>query len=136
MDFDDAIRAHVNWKVAFRAHIEGEAVAKLNVAAIEKDDHCMLGQWIDAESARCGDLPELRQLKIAHAQFHRCAGEVARRIVAGEKTQALELLGTGTDYMKASVKVASLLRAVARATRERPPGAAPRKPRRTTSGTV
>jgi methyl-accepting chemotaxis protein len=90
-DFDKAGQAHVDWKHRLRAFIEGRGEA-LDAAVVSCDDRCALGQWIYGPGKRFDPYREHESLRAAHAQFHQCAGQVARLAQANRKEDARALL--------------------------------------------
>ncbi len=90
--FDEAIAAHVKWKLRLGKYIDGTSEEKLESSAICQDNACTLGQWIYGDGTRHGELPQYRSLVEKHAKFHRCAGEVVRRVEAGDRSGARSLL--------------------------------------------
>jgi methyl-accepting chemotaxis protein len=107
-DFDAAIQAHRQWKVKLRQAIAEHA--RLDADVICRDDRCPLGQWIHGPGgAQWGQRPRFVQLTDKHAEFHRVAGDVARRINAGAYTEAERLIGSGSRFAQVSGEVATLL---------------------------
>ena len=107
-DFDAAIQAHRQWKVKLR-----QAIAKheqLDADTICRDDACPLGRWLHGPGgARWSGKPSFTELVARHADFHRAAGSVARQINAGDFERAERLIGSGSDFARASTEVATLL---------------------------
>ncbi|MFO1291563.1 MAG: methyl-accepting chemotaxis protein [Rubrivivax sp.] len=107
-DFADAIEAHRRWKVRLRQAIAGRE--RLDAADICRDDRCALGQWIHGPGGRChGTRTLFTDLLARHAEFHRAAGEVARRINAGAYDDAQQLLDSGSEFARLSGEVSTLL---------------------------
>ncbi len=91
VDFDAIVDAHQQWSKKLRRAIEGRSDPQ-NPAVVSRDDQCALGAWIYgagstllAQSAHAG-------LRTKHAQFHQCAGDVLRHVIAGERGKAERLL--------------------------------------------
>ena len=107
-DFADAIEAHRRWKVRLRQAIAGRE--RLDAADICRDDRCALGQWIHGPGGRRhGTRTLFTDLLARHAEFHRAAGEVARRINAGAYDDAQQLLDSGSEFARLSGEVSTLL---------------------------
>lgn len=109
MDFDDAIRAHVDWKLRLRMFLadQGEGLSS-DVAA--RDNVCELGQWLYGEGAKYAADPSYAELKAAHARFHKVAAEVVGAAEGGDKRGAEARLESA-DYSKASSAfVAAIIR--------------------------
>ena len=74
------------------------------------DDQCPLGKWIHGPGgSRWGSKPSFVELTQMHAEFHQCAGDVARKINAGQYSDAERLIGAGSRFSLASTEVATLL---------------------------
>jgi len=107
-DFEAAIAAHRQWKVKLR-----QAIAKheqLEADTICRDDRCPLGRWIHGPGGqRWGSKPTFTELLGKHAEFHRAAGNVARKINSGDYANAERLIGSGSEFALVSTEVATLL---------------------------
>lgn len=104
MDLNEAIKAHSEWKMKLRSAIQAHST--LDVAAIGRDDGCVLGKWLHGESRnQYGMLKSHKECVRHHAEFHKQASQVAAAINAGKYTQAETMLGSGTPYMSASQAV-------------------------------
>jgi methyl-accepting chemotaxis protein len=107
-DFDKAIDAHRQWKVRLRKAIADHG--QLDADTICRDDQCPLGQWLHGPGGQqWGHKPGFVALLDKHADFHRSAGDVARRINAGSYEDAERLIGSGSPFAQASNEVAMLL---------------------------
>lgn len=107
-DFDSAIEAHRQWKVKLRSAIAKHD--KLDADAICRDDQCPLGRWIHGPGgAQWGSRPLFSQLLTKHADFHQSAGAVARKINAGQYSDAEKLIGAGSRFSDISLEVTTLL---------------------------
>lgn len=93
MNFDDAIAAHIKWKVRLTQFIDGTGTEKLSSATICKDNLCDLGKWIYGEGAKFKAAPHYQDLVKKHATFHVCAAEVAKKVESGDKAGAKSALG-------------------------------------------
>jgi methyl-accepting chemotaxis protein len=90
--FDDAIAAHIKWKVRLNQFIDGTGTEQLDSGTVCKDNLCTLGKWIYGEGVEHKDLPHYADLVTKHANFHTCAGEVVRKVDAHDKAGALAIL--------------------------------------------
>ncbi|MCA0242655.1 MAG: methyl-accepting chemotaxis protein [Proteobacteria bacterium] len=107
-DFDKAIEAHRAWKVKLRQAIDQHQ--RLDADTLCRDDQCPLGQWLHGSgSQRFGGRPGFVALLDKHADFHREAGTVARRINGGLYDDAERLIGSGSRFAQVSTEVATLL---------------------------
>lgn len=84
-----AIGAHGAWKLKLRTAIShGSSDVKPEIVC--RDDQCAFGKWLHGPSlgpdVRAGKPYEV--VKRLHADFHRCAGDVLRKAVSGQKRDA------------------------------------------------
>jgi len=112
-DFGTAIEAHRQWKVKLR-----KAIAErehLDADTICRDDQCPLGRWIHGPGGeRHGTRRLFTDLLARHADFHRAAGAVARRINSGAMEDAERLISAGSEFARLSNEVGTLLTAARR----------------------
>ncbi|MBL0147461.1 MAG: cache domain-containing protein [Ideonella sp.] len=107
-DFDKAIDAHRQWKVTLRRAIADRE--RLDADTLCKDDQCPLGQWIHGPGGKqWAHKPRFVELTERHAEFHREAGGVAKRINSGAYGEAERLIGSGSRFALVSTEVATLL---------------------------
>ncbi|TCJ11926.1 hypothetical protein EZJ19_13235 [Parasulfuritortus cantonensis] len=105
LNFKTAIDAHMKWKVRLEACMENDNQEGLLVDVVSRDDQCPLGKWIQGVgSQRFGHLREFQEMKMEHARFHLCAGDVLACCIAGDKEGAGQKLRSG-DYSRASARV-------------------------------
>ncbi|MFA7243030.1 MAG: methyl-accepting chemotaxis protein [Sulfuricellaceae bacterium] len=90
--FDEAIAAHIKWKIRLGQFIDGVSTEKLDKATVCKDNLCVLGQWIYGDGMRYKDAANYGDLLSKHAHFHRCAGEVVGKVEANDKVGAKAML--------------------------------------------
>lgn len=93
MNFDDAIAAHIKWKVRLSQFIDGTGTEQLKSEMICKDNLCDLGKWIYGDGAKYNTLPHYKDLVAKHAIFHRCAGDVVKKVETGDCPGAKAALG-------------------------------------------
>lgn len=91
LDYDTVIAAHLQWKHKLRDYLDGRG-AKLDADVVSRDDKCALGCWIHGDRTRAARHPGFEALKSAHANFHRCAGQVIRHHQAKNAEAADQLL--------------------------------------------
>jgi len=104
MNFEEAVSAHLRWKTRLRIVIDGKSTEILDPNVVCKDDQCELGKWIHGEGHRTiGLKPEFADVKTTHAYFHRTAGQVLNKALAGDKAGASILLDG--EFYQASSKV-------------------------------
>jgi methyl-accepting chemotaxis protein len=107
-DFDSAIEAHRAWKVKLRMAIAEHE--RLDAYKICRDDECPLGKWIHGlGGTKFGTRQMFTELLGKHAEFHQRAGAEARKINAGDYSDAEREIGSGSDFARVSTEVATLL---------------------------
>jgi methyl-accepting chemotaxis protein len=98
---DEAVTAHGKWKMRLRNFAGGTET--INPEDASKDCLCALGKWIYGEGAKHSSVEGFSHLKSEHANFHKCAGQVAQKIACGEKKAANILLDDeNSDFNAAS----------------------------------
>ncbi len=109
MDFDQAIDAHVRWKVRLRTFMGGKG-EKLESATVARDSACDLGKWIYSEAGRNRSNPAFEALRKEHANFHRCAAAVVKSVEDGRKDAAASMIEAGSAFADASMKTVNAIR--------------------------
>ena len=94
MNFDDAIAAHIKWKVRLTQFIDGTSTEKLQSATVCKDNLCDLGKWIYGDGAQYKSAAHYQDLVKKHANFHVCAGDVVKKVEGNDKAGAKTILGS------------------------------------------
>jgi methyl-accepting chemotaxis protein len=56
------------------------------------DDRCTLGEWIYGDAQRFERTASYQALREKHAEFHRCAGDILRHAIQGDRDQAEQRL--------------------------------------------
>lgn len=97
-----AMAAHVQWKIKLLGAVKGGE--PINRATCCVDNNCELGRWIHGEGGKLQAMPEFKDLKEHHRQFHVAVGRVADLIAAGRVQEATQELDKGT-YAKESTAV-------------------------------
>jgi hypothetical protein len=108
MKLQDAITAHVNWKLRIHALLTGKLADKLDPAAIARDNVCDLGKWIWGEGKN--EIPQatLAELRATHAEFHREAARIVSEVYSGH-TIGLEAIDPNTPFGKLTTKIVGIL---------------------------
>jgi hypothetical protein len=107
MNFEDAIRSHVEWKHTLHMAIVQQT--KLDAATIARDDCCALGKWLHGDAkSKYGDLVSFKECLGAHANFHREAGRVAQ-IINGRRFAAAEVALSSGRYSSASERTVTAI---------------------------
>ncbi len=91
VDFDGIVDAHLQWSKKLRRVVEGRSEPQ-DPAVVSRDDQCAFGVWMDGDGRTLLADAAHATLRTKHAQFHQCAGDVLRHVIAGERDQAERLL--------------------------------------------
>lgn len=108
MNFDEAIRAHSDWKIKLSNYLRNPD-GSLKSVDVEPDNKCPLGQWIHGEGAKYSALSEYETLKSEHAKFHKEAATVIRKADSGENVSEEVALGADSNFANASSSVVSAI---------------------------
>ena len=92
MTFDDAMAAHVIWKVRLTRMIEDAAGEDLESVAAGDDSLCAFGKWLHGEGAQYQATPAYADVLQKHAHFHACAAEVVHKAGQGDRAAAMKAL--------------------------------------------
>ncbi|HJW72349.1 MAG TPA: CZB domain-containing protein [Geothrix sp.] len=105
MDFRKAITAHLQWKSRLAMFLQGDSSEWLDPNTVGKVDQCELGKWLHGEAkSKFDNSLEYRGLLETHATFHRCAAEIVKWTLSGDKAEATRLLeGDFNAYSSATV---------------------------------
>lgn len=90
MLFDDALEEHRMAGVSLRCGVHQRV--RLVTCAFANERSCALGRWLHEEGTRCDEVPELQQLRMAHASFHTIALVIAISITQGRLAEAAIML--------------------------------------------
>lgn len=112
MNFDAALRTHTQWKVRLAGY-SNKPDHSINPDQLGEDTACELGKWIHGEAKRHGHMPEMIALKETHAEFHRVAAAVVRKIDSGVKHDQDALTGFKSEFGAIAQKFSSQLKSVA-----------------------
>ena len=113
MDFDEAVKSHVYWKLILRWLIDGQKSP--DIERTGRDDACELGAWIREEGAALAGLPEYSTLVRTHSDFHKMAAFMVAMVERGDRERALLMLEKGGEFDIASSLVVDAIRALERA---------------------
>lgn len=79
MSLNDALNAHLAWRSRLTNVLNGTSTEQMDLSEVSQDNCCTLGRWIyGAARQKYAHLPEWEALRVAHADFHLCAGEVLK----------------------------------------------------------
>lgn len=110
MNFDEAITAHVTWKIRLLGYVGGLPTAeKLDSLEVARDDACALGKWLHGEGQRFAALPKFSKVVDEHARFHRCAAEVIQACDRGDRKGAEALVAWNSQYAATSNELVGLI---------------------------
>jgi hypothetical protein len=113
MNFDEAIKAHADWKMKLARYIQ-RPDRSIDAGVVGQDNQCSLGRWLHGEGVRFASMPEFAQLRQEHAAFHRHAADIVRRADSGEKVVEDVSLGAESPYSKTSIKLTQLIMSLRR----------------------
>lgn len=108
MDFQQAIKAHVDSKMKLSSYI-AKPDKSLNAGAVSGDGNCDLGKWLKGDGAKYAKDPEFAKLIVDHAHFHKAAGEIIRKADSGARVSEEVALGSKSEYASASSAVVNAL---------------------------
>ncbi len=108
MNFEEAITAHVNWKMKLQNYLR-KPDKTLDPGKIEGDCNCDLGKWIYADGAKYATDPKFVKLKADHAKFHKAAAAIVRKADSGQAVAEETALGAKSEFATLSQSVVSIL---------------------------
>ncbi|CAO4838651.1 MAG: hypothetical protein CNLJKLNK_00014 [Holosporales bacterium] len=108
MNFEEAIKAHSDWKLKLQRYLRSPD-GTIDVQRLEKDNLCTLGQWLHTEGKVHAHLPEYQKLIKEHEGFHREAADIVRKKDNGENVTEATSLSSNSPFIKHSVEVVSIL---------------------------
>jgi methyl-accepting chemotaxis protein len=91
--FADAVNVHIKWKARLIDYIKGKSTEQLEVAKVSCDDQCDLGRWMYGPATVHSRLTEYKDLKHAHAAFHRSVGNIVECVHEHHTDKAMDMLG-------------------------------------------
>lgn len=79
-EIETVLHAHAAWREHFRDILNGRT--KFDLDEISAADKCFFGNWLEHEGKRCV-APELHaEISAVHAEFHRVAADIIKKIKA------------------------------------------------------
>jgi len=91
--FSQAVEAHTKWKSRLVNFVGGLSNEQLDPKVVACDDKCDLGKWIYGDAQKHSRLTEYRDLREAHATFHKSVGAIVEQVIAGKRDEARQMLG-------------------------------------------
>lgn len=108
MNFDEAVRAHSDWKMKLNRYLS-HPDGSINVQDLGRDNQCALGKWLHGEGRTFSDVAEYKQLVQDHAHFHKAAAEIVIKKDKGEDIKSETALGSNSPFSRYSMSVVSLI---------------------------
>jgi hypothetical protein len=106
-DIAEALRAHGAWKMRFRDFLAGRI--GLEIATVGDSGACAFGQWLRGDGGRLLPADDFARIDEAHAEFHRVAAEVIRKVKAQEIAGARSDLAPDGAFSVASEALHDLM---------------------------
>lgn len=106
---DEAIDAHLAWRQKLLSYFANPN-GSLDSNVISSDCLCSLGRWIYSQNSFSQDDKIFLKVKEAHLAFHICAGNLVKRVNAGEDLLGEVVLDNKSEYAKLSFEVIESLR--------------------------
>ncbi|PKO24804.1 MAG: chemotaxis protein, partial [Betaproteobacteria bacterium HGW-Betaproteobacteria-8] len=108
--FKEAEQAHAKWKMRLVDYMHGRSRERLDASVVSCDDKCDLGKWIYGDALRYGSLPEYRDLRQVHAEFHKSVGAIVEAVECSQIDEAKKLLGA--DFSRNSNRTVQAIHAM------------------------
>lgn len=108
IDIEEVIKGHLAWRYKI-LRLVSNPLSCIDCEEVGSDGHCSAGKWIERIEPRFKQNPHFIELKTAHKEFHKCAGEIVRRILEGDQIISELTLGSDSEYDKLSKRVVSAL---------------------------
>lgn len=92
LDLHEALDAHANWKSRVERKLANPQFV-FSAETVAADDQCKLGKWLHGAAQKMyGHLPEYKEARLAHTEFHASAAGVLTQYEAGNVDAAYFLL--------------------------------------------
>lgn len=108
MNFDEAVRAHAEWKLKLSNYLR-KPDDSLDATKAGVDNACILGQWLYGEGQKFAQLDEYKELIKEHALFHKAVSDIIRRKNKGEDVSQDTVVAANSEFSNRSVAVVSLI---------------------------
>jgi hypothetical protein len=106
-EIDAALQAHAAWRKHFKDYLNGRASFDTGLAGVT--DQCDFGRWLEREGYRLMPGEIHGQIAEAHAEFHRVAGEIVRKIKEKRFDEVRQELAAGGAFNQSSARLSDLL---------------------------
>lgn len=106
-EIDAALHAHAAWRKHFKDYLSGRASFDTHLAGVT--DQCDFGRWLANEGYRLMPNELHGQIEETHAEFHRVAGEIVRKIKEKRFDQVKQDLAPEGAFNQTSARLSDLL---------------------------
>ncbi len=106
-EIDAALQAHAAWRRHFKDYLSGRASFDTHLAGVT--DQCAFGRWLAREGGRLMPGEIHGQIQEAHAEFHRVAGEIVRKIKEKRFDEVRQDLAAEGPFNQTSARLSELL---------------------------
>lgn len=107
-EIDAALQAHAAWRKHFKDYLSGRAAFDTHLAGVT--DQCAFGRWLAKEGYRLMPGEIHGQIHEAHAEFHRVAGEIVKKIKEKRFDLVKQDLSPEGAFNLSSARLSDLLR--------------------------
>ena len=111
MNLQQLVDVHLRQKLRLEQLLSARDVERLDADHLERDDICVIGQWIDAAPEAIRALPEFSDLRLVHTLLHVQIAKVVRN--AQEARDDLSGHGSNSEIRSLSSDLVSLLGVIA-----------------------
>ncbi len=93
MTVADVIDAHMKWKLALQEYVDGDPLARFDLAATRHEERSLAGKWIHQHAARhLSAYGAFFTVRTKHAQCHLLANQVVDKVLQGNRAEADALM--------------------------------------------
>jgi len=106
-EIDTALQAHAAWRARFKDYLSGRTAFDTALAGVT--DQCAFGRWLAREGSRLMPGELHGQIHDIHAEFHRVAGEIVRKIKEKRFDEVKQDLSAEGAFNQTSARLSDLL---------------------------
>lgn len=106
-EIDAALQAHAAWRTRFKDYLSGRTAFDTELAGVT--DQCAFGRWLAKEGYRLMPSEIHGQIQETHAEFHRVAGEIVRKIKEKRFDEVKQDLSAEGPFNQTSARLSDLL---------------------------
>ncbi|MBI4987612.1 MAG: CZB domain-containing protein [Rhodocyclales bacterium] len=106
-EIDAALQAHAAWRTRFKDYLSGRTAFDTELAGVT--DQCAFGRWLASEGYRLMPSEIHGQIQEVHAEFHRVAGEIVRKIKEKRFDEVRQDLSAEGPFNQTSARLSDLL---------------------------